>query len=91
MQRTRRQLVIDTILLVLTAVILYMYVALNVSQSINHVVKIGLDGLIPRVPVFVIPYLAFLPWLYGTLIFAWFKNRYFHQSWQRRQHYHFCI
>ncbi|NCQ53979.1 hypothetical protein COV88_02570 [Candidatus Saccharibacteria bacterium CG11_big_fil_rev_8_21_14_0_20_41_19] len=79
MQRTRRRLVIDTILLVLTSVILYMYVALNVPQSINHIVKIGIDDLIPRLPVFVIPYLAFLPWLYGTLIFAWYKNRHFHQ------------
>jgi len=79
MRRTSRQWSIDTILLLLTTAILYMYVALNVSQSINHVVRIGFDDAIPRLPVFVIPYLLFLPWLYGTLIFAWYKNRYFHQ------------
>ncbi len=79
MPRTRRGWVIDTVLLALTAVILYMYVALNAPLSVNHVVKIGFDDLIPRVPIFVIPYLAFLPWVYGTLIFAWIKNRYFHQ------------
>lgn len=79
MKRTSRQWSIDTILLLLTTAILYMYVALNVSQSINHVVKIGVDDLIPRLPIFVIPYLLFLPWLYETLIYTWFKNRDFHQ------------
>ena len=77
MQRTRRGWITDTILLLLTTVILLMYVVLDMPQSINHVLRITLDNQIPRIPLFIIPYLAFLPWLYGTLIYVWYKNRFF--------------
>jgi membrane-associated phospholipid phosphatase len=56
-----------------------MYLVLNIPQSTLHVLQTSLDKQIPRVPIFSIPYLAFLPWLYGTLIYAWLKNRYFRQ------------
>jgi membrane-associated phospholipid phosphatase len=56
-----------------------MYVLLDAPQSTVHVLRSGFDGKIPRMPIFVIPYLIFLPWLYGTLICSWFKNRSFRQ------------
>lgn len=79
MPRTRREWTIDTILMAFTAIILYSYVAFSVPQSINHVMRIAIDDQIPRLPIFTIPYLAFLPWLYGTLIYSWYKNRSFRQ------------
>lgn len=79
MPRTRREWTIDTILMAFTAIILYLYVAFNVPQSINHVMRIAIDNQIPRLSIFTIPYLVFLPWLYGTLIYSWYKNRSFRQ------------
>lgn len=77
--RDRKTWLIDIVLLVVTTVVLLMYLVVNIPQDTLHVLRISLDDQIPRLPVFSIPYLAFLPWLYGTLVYAFIKNRYFRQ------------
>ena len=79
MPRTYRQWVIDTAILLLVVAVLLSYVLLNIPQSTNHIVKIGLDDIVPRIPFFAIPYLAFLPWTWLTLIYVWYKNICFRQ------------
>ena len=69
----------DALLLLIATIILLSYLILDMPIGTVHIVKIGLDNQIPRLPIFTIPYLAFLPWLYITLIYAWYKNRFFRQ------------
>lgn len=77
--RDHKVWVFDVSLLVVTSIILVMYFVLNMPQTTVHVLQTSLDKQIPRLPVFTIPYLAFLPWLYGTLIYSFIKNHYFRQ------------
>lgn len=79
MERTRQQWIRDTWLLVITTVVLLMYFVVNVPHDVNHVLNIPFDAQIPRVPIFSIPYLTYLPWLWGTLVYAWYKNMAFKQ------------
>jgi len=79
MIRDRKTWIIDIVLLIITSVVLLMYLVLNIPQQTIHVLQTSLDNQIPRLPLFTIPYLAFLPWLYGTLIYSFIKNRYFRQ------------
>lgn len=70
---------IDIVLLVATTLVLLMYLVVNIPQDTLHVLRTSLDDQIPRLPIFSIPYLAFIPWLYGTLVYSFIKNRYFRQ------------
>lgn len=77
--RDRKDWIIDVVLLLITTMVLLMYLVLNMPQDTLHVLRTAVDDQIPRLPIFAIPYLAFLPWLYGTLIYSFVKNRYFRQ------------
>ena len=77
--RDHRAWLVDAILLVITTTVLLMYLVVNVPQDTLHVLRTSLDNQIPRLPIFSISYIAFLPWLYGTLIYSFIKNRYFRQ------------
>lgn len=79
MNRTRRQWIIDTLILFVTFAIAEMYFVFNAPSDVINNVKISLDGLIPRLPIFTVPYLLFLPWLWITFIYAWLKKKSFYQ------------
>lgn len=77
--RTRKQWVGDTILLVAVVVVSCLYFLLNTPHEVVTVLRTIVDDSIPRVPVFAIPYLVFLPWFWGIVIYSWLKKSYFHQ------------
>lgn len=77
--RNRKKWIVDVALLLVTTTVLLMYLVVNIPQNTLHVLRTSLDNQIPRLPIFAIPYLAFLPWLYSTLIYSFVKNRYFRQ------------
>ena len=47
------------------------------NENISRIVKFGLDDVLPVVPVFVVPYLLFLPFLFGTIVYFVFFTRRF--------------
>ncbi len=79
MARSRREWLIDSIILVILVVVSCLYFLLNAPSETVHILRTSIDEVIPRLPVFTIPYLAFLPWLWGIIIYVWFKNRSFRQ------------
>lgn len=47
------------------------------NENVAHIVKIWLDDLLPIIPIFTVPYLLFLPFLFGSLFyFALFSRRF---------------
>ena len=78
-QRGRKEWTIDIILLAAVIVVSSMYFVLNAPQLSLHILRTFLDDQIPRLPIFSIIYLAFLPWFWGVVIYSWFKKRYFRQ------------
>jgi membrane-associated phospholipid phosphatase len=79
MQRTRREWIIDTLILAVTFLVAELYFVFNAPADVINNVKIALDDLIPRLPIFVVPYLLFLPWLWLIVIYAWLKKKSFYQ------------
>lgn len=79
MQRTRREWIVDTLILVVTFVVAEFYFVFNAPSDVIHNVKIALDSFIPRLPIFTVPYLLFLPWLWLIVIYAWLKKKAFYQ------------
>jgi len=79
MKRSRKQWINDTWLLALTSLVLSMYFVLDVPHAVVHMMNLPIDAQIPRFPIFAIPYLMYLPWLWGTLAYAWYKNLSFKQ------------
>ena len=79
MQRGRKEWVVDTILMAVVIAVSCMYFVLNMPQSSVHILRTVFDDQIPRLPIFSIIYLSFLPWFWGITIYAWLKNRYFRQ------------
>lgn len=75
--KVRRFWPANTLLLIITSVVLLIYFVLDRPSATVHVVRIGLDSRIPRLPIFVISYLTYLPWLIGTLVYVWYKNNSF--------------
>jgi len=69
----------DTLLLILVSFILLMYFIFNMPHDELHILKIALDNQIPRLPIFTIPYLFFIPWSWGVLTYSWYSSRSFHQ------------
>lgn len=67
----------NTLLLVAVIAASCLYCVSNAPQESLHIVRTALDDQIPRIPVFSIPYLVFLPWLWGTVFYVWFNNRSF--------------
>jgi membrane-associated phospholipid phosphatase len=56
-----------------------MYFILNVPHISVNVLRTFIDDQIPRLPIFSIIYLAFLPWFWGVVVYSWLKNRSFRQ------------
>lgn len=79
MQRTRREWVNDTVLLALVIVASILYFILNTPHEVVNVLKTFIDNGIPRLPVFTVVYIAFLPWFWGVVVYSWFCN----VSWHR--------
>lgn len=79
MSINRKELIQNLILLVVVVAISVLYFVIDIHQLSLHVLRTGLDIQIPRIPFFSIPYLAFLPWLWGTVIYSFFKHRTFRQ------------
>lgn len=71
--------VIDVLLLILVSFVLLMYFIFNMPHSELHILRIALDDQIPRLPIFTIPYLFFIPWSWGVLIYSWYNGHSFHQ------------
>ena len=69
----------DTLLLAAVIIVACLYFVVNVPQSSLNVLRTVLDKQIPRVPVFAIPYLLFLPWFWAVVIYSWYSNRAFRQ------------
>jgi membrane-associated phospholipid phosphatase len=63
----------------ITFIVAELYFVLNAPSDVIHNVKLPLDDLIPRLPVFVVPYLLFLPWLWLVVVYAWLKRKSFYQ------------
>jgi membrane-associated phospholipid phosphatase len=47
------------------------------NENVAKVIKIWLDDVLPLVPVFTVPYLLFLPLLFGTIFYFVFFTKYF--------------
>jgi membrane-associated phospholipid phosphatase len=75
--RNRQEWCKDTALFGLAIVVSCLYFVLNIPNSSIHVLMTVMDNQIPRIPAFTIPYLAFLPWLWGVIFYSWLKNRSF--------------
>jgi hypothetical protein len=42
------------------------------NENVARIVKFWLDDLLPLTPIFVVPYLLFLPFLFGTIVYFLF-------------------
>ncbi|NTW61403.1 inositol phosphorylceramide synthase [Candidatus Saccharibacteria bacterium] len=79
MKRTKKDWIIDGFILLATFAVANLYFILNAPSNNLYSVKTFIDDLIPRIPIFVVPYLLFLPWLWSIVVWAWLKNRSFRQ------------
>lgn len=79
MDRTKQDWINDALLLGLVIIVSSFYLFLNIPHEVVHVLRTFIDDSIPRLPVFTIPYLLFLPWFWGIVFYAWYKNRNFKQ------------
>lgn len=79
MHRTITQWISDTVLFITLGFIACIYFVLNAPSSTVYYLNNAIDDLIPRIPFFVIPYLLFIPWLWLTVLYVWYKGRYFRQ------------
>lgn len=77
--RTKKQWLIDSALLALTVIVASLYFLFNVPHDIVHILKTSLDEAIPRLAVFSVPYLLFLPWFWLVVFYAWVSNKAFLQ------------
>lgn len=69
----------ETVLLLILLAVFCLYPLTNVPHDVVHVLRTAWDDQIPRVPAFSIIYLAFLPWVFLTIIYSWYKKRDFEQ------------
>jgi len=75
--RSKKDWAIDVGLFIAAIVVSCLYFILNAPHEPVHIFKIAIDDQIPRLPIFIIPYLAFLPWLWGTVGYAFLKDKSF--------------
>ena len=69
----------DTILFIIVIIVACLYFVVNVPHvSLNVLITI-IDSAIPRIPVFAVPYLLFLPWFWSVMLYVWYHNRSFRQ------------
>ena len=67
----------DTFLLIITLVVMGCYFLFNQPIGQVHVARVGLDNHIPFRPVFIVPYLLFLPVFWLIIIYTYLKNQAF--------------
>lgn len=70
---------IDSLILSVLVIVFFLYALINEPHETVYVLNSGIDDLIPRIPAFSVIYLAFLPWVFFTVFFAWYKKRDFKQ------------
>jgi len=76
--RTSRQWIEDTVILALVIAAACLYFVMNNTPTATvHILRSVIDDQIPRLPIFTVPYLAFLPWVWATVSYVWYKNRSF--------------
>lgn len=67
------------ILLIAVIIVSCLYFIFNMPNlSINNL-ESYFDDMIPRISIFAIPYLFFLPWFWGTVLYSWLENKSFKQ------------
>lgn len=76
---TNRKFIIDSLILLVLVAVFLMYSLINEPHGAVHILRSAIDDWIPRLPVFSIIYLAFLPWVALTIMIAWYKKRDFRQ------------
>lgn len=69
----------DTTLLLFVCLFSSLYFLFNTSHGAVLIPSIALDYQIPRIPVFVILYIFYLPWLWGVVFYSWLSRQYFYQ------------
>lgn len=79
MKIIKQRLIDDGMLLLAVIIASCLYFVLNVPHEVVNVVKIFIDDHIPRLPVFAIPYLLFLPWFWAVIFYVWYKDNSFKQ------------
>ena len=70
---------LDTLLLILVVIVACMYFVLNVPTASLNVLRTFIDDSIPRLSLFAIPYLLFIPWFWAIILCVWYRNRSFRQ------------
>jgi membrane-associated phospholipid phosphatase len=65
------------IFLLITVLTALGYLLLNKQTEHLHYLNIGIDGLIPFVPVFAVPYLLFLPVFWLVFLYSFLKRKRF--------------
>jgi len=68
---------VNTVLLLITFLSSCFYFLINTSRPSLNVIQTVIDVNIPRLPVFAIPYIAFLPLFWATMVYAFIKNKSF--------------
>lgn len=66
-------------LLIVVVIVSCLYFVINMPHGPLHILRTTLDDNIPRLPVFSVMYLAFLPLFWGTVIYSWIKKYSFRQ------------
>ena len=56
-----------------------LYFVFNIPQASVNILKTSFDSAIPRLPIFSVPYLLFIPWLWIVILYSWYQNRSFRQ------------
>lgn len=77
--RTNRELIIDSSILLILVAVFFLYSLINEPHGAAHILRSAIDVWVPRLPVFSIIYLAFLPWVALTVFNAWYSKRDFRQ------------
>lgn len=78
-QRTTQIWLIDSLIFALVIFVSCLYFWFNTPQDVVYVLKNGIDDLIPRLPIFTIPYLLFLPWFWLIVVYAYLSKNHFYQ------------
>jgi membrane-associated phospholipid phosphatase len=68
---------VNTVLLLITFLSSCFYFLINTSRPSLNILQTIIDVSIPRLPIFAIPYVAFLPLFWSAMVYAFIKNKSF--------------
>lgn len=77
--RSREDWIKDTSLLLLVLIFSSLYFLFNKPHGAVLIPSIAFDYQIPRIPMFVVLYLFYLPWLWSVVAYSWLSRRCFYQ------------